>query len=119
LKTEKQNQFDEAKATKDALTIQIRTLEDLTHTYDDETILAEINAKIAEFTDEVTAAESAIEDAQEAFNLIAEQDQVIQQERAAALEKAAKDQEFLDAESHYQYVQSMIKDTEESLKYFG
>jgi hypothetical protein len=78
LKTEKQNQFDEARATKDALTIQIQTLEDLTYSYDDETILAEINAKIEEFRSEVTDAEAAIEDAQEAFNLIAEQDQVIQ-----------------------------------------
>jgi hypothetical protein len=50
----------------------------LTYSYDDETILAEINAKIEEFRSEVTDAEAAIEDAQEAFNLIAEQDQVIQ-----------------------------------------
>lgn len=118
LKTEKQNQFDEARATKDALTIQIQTLEDLTYSYDDETILAEINAKIEEFRSEVTDAEAAIEDAQEAFNLIAEQDQVIQKQRSEDLAKAAKDQAFLNAESHYQMVQSMIKDTQDSLKYF-
>jgi chromosome segregation ATPase len=65
--------FDEADSAKKQLKSQIEALEDLIYATDREDIIAEIDAKIEEFKEELTTADSTIAAAQAAFNTIATQ----------------------------------------------
>jgi hypothetical protein len=97
---------------------QITVLEDLVYSTNDEEIIGEINQQIEDFRATIIEKELLIEEAQNAFNEIAEREIEIKQKRVEEEAAQAKEEAFLNAESEYNYYQMLVQDTEASLKYF-
>jgi hypothetical protein len=108
LRNEKQLVFDEAFAQKESLEGQIVVLEDLLYASTDEIIIGDINAKIEEINGEIEELQLTLNDAQEAFNFVADQTIVIVQNREKELAEIEKEQRFMDARSHYQFLEGKI-----------
>lgn len=110
--------FDNARNEKTSLEAQVVTLEDLKFSTDDETILAQLDEKTKELNGKIEKALDTIDSAQVAFNEIATQIQEIEVKRAEEEAEAAKTQAFLDAQSHYQYLKSIVDDINVRLSFF-
>jgi chromosome segregation ATPase len=113
-----QQAFDEADSTKTSLVSQIEVLNELLYTVTNPTIIEAINEKIVEFEGEITEAEAIIEEAQIAFNGIAEETILVVSKRQEELAEIEKVQRFTDAKSHYANLQSEISDYQNRLQYF-
>jgi hypothetical protein len=113
-----QQAFDEADSTKTSLVSQIEVLNELLYTVTNPTIIEAINEKIVEFEGEITEAEAIIEEAQVAFNGIAEETILVVSKRQEELAEIEKVQRFTDAKSHYANLQSEISDYQNRLQYF-
>jgi hypothetical protein len=66
---------------------QIETLDRLIWVTEDESILSEINLKIEEFTNEIDEKQTIIDDAQDAFNEIAERTNNVRAAREVEVEE--------------------------------
>jgi chromosome segregation ATPase len=118
LREQAQTEFDNARANKTSFESQIVVLEELKYTVTNQAILEEIDNKIEEFRGEITEAEAVIEDAQVAFNELAERSIVVVATRQAELAEIEKQQRFTDAKAHYDYLQAEIQDYQNRLQYF-
>jgi len=115
-KLEAEKAMDDAINDKTNLEAEIVTLEDLKFSPGiPESIVAEIEAQIAEKKTAITEAEGTINTAQQAFNVIAKQTIEVKEKRDAEEAAAVKQKDFLNAEADWQYWKGLVNDTRESL----
>lgn len=117
---DKEQLFRQAQESKLAIEAQLLTLEDLQYEYEgNQEILAQIDADMGDLRELLTGADNAINDAQDAFNVIAEQTIAVKAQRKIDEAQNEKDTRFLDVEQDYRYYETLVSDTKESLKWFN
>lgn len=110
--------LDDAQYTKNDLESQIEALEDLKYTITDDNIIADIDAEISGMRDQITEADNVILGAMDAFNVIAEQQMVIEDQRIATETAYNKALALSNAAADLAWIEGRITEVEGRLEFF-